>query len=88
MRRDRQEGERQRHEYRLTAKGLDLVPTLVALMEWGDKYLADGEVPPMALEHRSCGAPVHLELRCDEGHELASAREIHAVPKGAALSPR
>src|SRR3954462_14060314 len=34
------EGERQRHEYRLTAKGRDLYPTLVALMQWGDTYLA------------------------------------------------
>src|SRR3712207_8774230 len=39
------EGERQRHEYRLTEKGIDLYPTLVALMQWGDKYLADdGEI--------------------------------------------
>ena len=30
------EGERQRHEYRLTTKGIDLYPTLVALMAWGD----------------------------------------------------
>src|ERR1700709_2510606 len=38
------DGERQRHEYRLTAKGIDLYPTLVALMEWGDRYLT-GEAP-------------------------------------------
>src|ERR1700732_131925 len=27
-----------RHEYRLTEKGLDLWPTVVALMQWGDRY--------------------------------------------------
>src|SRR5215813_10893209 len=31
-------GQRSRHEYRLTEKGLNLYPVLVALMEWGDRY--------------------------------------------------
>jgi DNA-binding HxlR family transcriptional regulator len=72
------EGERQRHEYRLTEKGIDLYPTLVALMQWGDKHLAGGGGPVM-LEHRGCGAAVHLALVCDAGHEVAGAREVRAV---------
>lgn len=70
------DGERQRHEYRLTEKGRALYPTLVALMEWGDTYLADGELPPLSLRHRGCEAPVHLELRCEEGHPLAGPRDV------------
>ena len=31
-------GQRRRTEYRLTEKGLDLYPVLVAMMEWGDKH--------------------------------------------------
>src|SRR6516164_11779168 len=31
-------GQRSRGEYRLTGKGLDLYPVLVALMQWGDRY--------------------------------------------------
>jgi DNA-binding HxlR family transcriptional regulator len=73
------EGERQRHEYRLTRKGMDLYPTLVALMEWGDRYLDGGGA--MDLHHRDCGAPVHLTLTCDDGHELAGAREVTPVPR-------
>ena len=80
------EGERQRHEYRLTTKGLDLYPTLVALMQWGDRYLADDGVPPLALEHRDCGSPVHLALVCDEGHELTGARDVHPVPRSRSVS--
>ncbi|HEX2072778.1 MAG TPA: helix-turn-helix domain-containing protein [Geodermatophilus sp.] len=75
------EGERQRHEYRLTAKGLDLYPTLVALMEWGDRYLSDGGTAPLELRHRECGEPVHLALVCDAGHRLESAREVRPVPR-------
>src|ERR1039458_6426941 len=33
-------GQRSRHEYRLTAKGLDLYPLLVGLVRWGAQYAA------------------------------------------------
>ena len=74
------EGERQRHEYRLTQKGIDLYPTLVALMQWGDRYLSDGDVP-VELEHRDCGASVRLALVCNAGHEVSGAREVRPVPR-------
>ena len=35
----------QRYEYRLTEKGLDLWPTIVALMQWGDRYAAPAGRP-------------------------------------------
>jgi DNA-binding HxlR family transcriptional regulator len=72
------EGERQRHEYRLTTKCRDLYPTLVALMQWGDAHLSDGP-PPLELQHRDCGAEVHLELHCEAGHEVAGARDVRPV---------
>ena len=72
------EGERQRHEYRLTPKGRDLYPTLVALMQWGDAYLSDGP-PPLELLHRDCDAPVHLELHCEAGHAVPGPRDVRPV---------
>src|ERR1700728_4735583 len=33
----RDSGQRSRNEYRLTSKGLDLYPVLLALMAWGDQ---------------------------------------------------
>ncbi len=76
----RAEGERQRHEYRLTQKGLDLYPALVALMEWGDRYVTDDGAAPLELQHRDCGERVHLALVCDAGHTLSGARDVRAVP--------
>jgi DNA-binding HxlR family transcriptional regulator len=67
----REPGARARDEYRLTDKGLDLYPAIIALKEWGDRYLADPEGPPMLTEHRECGALVHAELRCEAGHDVA-----------------
>jgi DNA-binding HxlR family transcriptional regulator len=54
-----------RHEYRLTAKGRDLSPALVALMRWGDRWAAVGE-PPTVLVHDACGTEVEQLLRCPD----------------------
>jgi len=75
-----QAGQRSRDEYRLTDKGLDLYPVLVALMEWGDRYQGGADGPPVLLRHRDCGEPVRLQLSCAAGHVLESAREVTPVP--------
>jgi DNA-binding HxlR family transcriptional regulator len=75
----REPGERVRYEYRLTDKGIDVYPILVALREWGDRYMAGPDGPPLLTVHRDCGASVRLDLRCADGHALASPREI--VPR-------
>jgi DNA-binding HxlR family transcriptional regulator len=66
----RDPGQRTRHRYRLTEKGADLLPALVALMQWGDRWVA-AEGGPITLRHRDCGEPVHAELRCADGHRTA-----------------
>lgn len=73
-------GQRGRYEYRLTGKGLDLYPILVALMQWGDRYQAGPAGPQALLTHRDCGQPVGLRLTCAAGHTLDSAREVTPVP--------
>jgi DNA-binding HxlR family transcriptional regulator len=75
----REPGQRQRDEYRLTDAGRDLYPLLVALMHWGDRYLAD-QGAPVVLTHRGCGAPIEQYLRCADGHEVAGPREVTPVP--------
>jgi len=73
-------GQRSRAEYRLTSKGLDLYPVLVALMQWGDRYEAGPDGPPVQLRHRDCGEQVQLRLSCRAGHTLESARDVTPVP--------
>jgi DNA-binding HxlR family transcriptional regulator len=72
----RDPGERARHEYRLTEKGFDLYPVLVAIADWGDRYLADPDGPPVEFAHRGCGSPVHLGLECGEGHHVERPRDV------------
>jgi DNA-binding HxlR family transcriptional regulator len=64
----REPGQRTRQGYRLTEKGAELLPALVALMRWGDRWLNDGG--RVELRHRDCGAPVGVALRCDAGHDV------------------
>jgi len=72
-------GGRSRHEYRLTSKGLDLYPVLVAVAAWGDRYVADPEGPPVAFAHRDCGEAAHLVVECAAGHRVEDMRDV--VPR-------
>jgi DNA-binding HxlR family transcriptional regulator len=75
----REPGARVRHEYRLTPQGFDLYPMLIALAEWGNRYLADPEGPPLEFAHRDCGSPAHVEVHCAAGHAITGTRDI--VPR-------
>ena len=78
-------GRRERFEYHLTQRGRDLFPALVALMQWGDRYLADDAGPPVLILHQNCGAAVHAELSCEAGHDGLSARDTAPSPGPGAL---
>lgn len=47
-----------RYEYRLTAKGRDLFPVLVALRQWGDRWNPCPGQPPLVLRDHRTGQPV------------------------------
>ncbi len=64
------EGTRERHEYRLSHAGRELVPILLAMMSWGDRHLAGQEGRPVIPRHADCGAQVRVLVTCEAGHEL------------------
>jgi DNA-binding HxlR family transcriptional regulator len=69
-------GERARHEYRLTPRGFDLYPVLVAIADWGDRYVADAAGPPVEFTHGECGSTVHAVLECANGHRVERPRDV------------
>ncbi|WP_370288269.1 winged helix-turn-helix transcriptional regulator [Nocardioides sp.] len=73
-------GGRERHEYRLTDKGFDLYPVLAAVADWGRRYYAAPEGPPVELEHVGCGAVVHAALVCESGHRVEDPRAVTSRP--------
>jgi len=53
-----------RDEYRLSRMGLELSPILVALMQWGDRWLSAPDGPPTLLVHEPCGTEIDLGFYC------------------------
>lgn len=68
-----------RYEYRLTSKGRDLSPALIALMHWGDHWCA-GDLPPTVLVHRDCGATLDLTVTCPSCDSSIAAADIGSTP--------
>ena len=66
----REPGQRTRYEYVLTPAGSDLLPVLLALWQWGDKHLLGEEGAALQLHHTDCSAPLTVQVRCTDGHEV------------------
>lgn len=76
----REPGQRARQQYRLTRKGAELLPALVALMQWGDRWL-DDDGGPVELRHRDCGERVGVQLRCAADHRVEAGQLELAVAR-------
>jgi len=76
----REPGARSRQEYRLTDKGRELFLALIALLQWGDKYLADPAGPAVVIRHHDCGEPVHAVRECAAGHHPRDAGDAYPTP--------
>jgi DNA-binding HxlR family transcriptional regulator len=61
----------ERFEYRLTRKGADLQPILLAFLRWGDRYTAAPAGPPLETVHAECGHAFHMVPACSHcGREV------------------
>jgi DNA-binding HxlR family transcriptional regulator len=65
-----------RFEYRLTQKGEDLYPVMLALIQWGDRY--KNTTPPLRLVHRQCGHDPLPANNCAHCGESFSRRDLTA----------
>ncbi len=70
-----------RFEYALTEKGRDLYPVIIALLQWGDRHLRDGDAPPRVLIHETCGKATQPELVCPHCRSDVSAKNARTVAR-------
>lgn len=75
LRKERYQDAPARDEYRLTDKGSDLWPALMALMWWGDRHATDGP-PPVVVVHRGCGGTVDDRRVCTRCHAPLGPRDV------------
>ena len=71
---------RPRYEYHLTERGLELFDVLMAMVGWGDKWLAGEAGPPVLYRHHACGQVAHVDPRCSECGEPMHATDVEVLP--------
>lgn len=71
LERIRSEEDRRKVEYRLTTKGHDLLPAMLALRQWGEKYTMNVPCNPVLVDSRN-GKPIApIAIRAQDGRELS-----------------
>jgi DNA-binding HxlR family transcriptional regulator len=78
-----------RLEYRLTDKGRDFFPVLMALMQWGDRWVAGSDRAPLKVIEESSGSEIaEIQVTTLEGKPLRPI-DVRILPgPGAAASTR
>jgi DNA-binding HxlR family transcriptional regulator len=64
-----------RYEYRLTDKGLDLYPFVLAVWAWETRWSHEDHIPP-SLTHLTCGNTMRPVFRCGDCHSPIKMQEV------------
>ena len=69
-----------RHEYQLTTMGRDLLTVIIALTQWGDRWLDAEQGPPVIFVERDSGEEIpEVRVRAKDGHQLKT-RDLMMMP--------
>lgn len=77
-----------RYEYRLTDKGRDLLPVVLALAAWGDRWTLREDDPPVTFEHRACGHEADPQMVCGHCREPLVLGQIRVEPNPVRMPDR
>lgn len=80
------ECDRRKVMYRLTEKGVDLLPTFVALRQWGEKWASGVPSTPVLVDVRDLQPILPVSIQAHDGRSLGKhdlcwmhAHEIHPI---------
>lgn len=69
-----------RHEYKLTPMGRDLNTVMIALTQWGDRWLQSSDGPPVKFIERATGEEISkISVRTSSGQEI-KPHELALIP--------
>ena len=63
--------DRRKIEYRLTQKGVDLLPAMLALRQWGEKYGLGVPSNPVLVDKRDCLPIALIAIHAHDGRKIA-----------------
>ena len=69
-----------RFEYRLTPRGLDLYPVIMAIVHWGDVHTADASGRPLLHSHKRCGHIFDPVAACSHCSEVLLPHDVTVLP--------
>jgi DNA-binding HxlR family transcriptional regulator len=69
-----------RDRYVLTEAGRDLVPVLMALTAWGDRWATPDGGPPIQFRHRDCGHRFTPTVHCSACGQPVVADAVRPIP--------
>jgi DNA-binding HxlR family transcriptional regulator len=75
-----------RFDYRLTSKGRDLQPVLLAMVAWGDKWGATATHPPLQPSDQK-GEPVELRIVNARTGRRVPGDKVRMLPTDGATDP-
>ncbi len=77
-----------RHDYALSDAGRDLVPILLALTAWGDRWAQPEEGAPLLFRHKNCGHMFVPRVTCSACGETVAAEAVDVLPgPGGTVAP-
>jgi DNA-binding HxlR family transcriptional regulator len=81
--------QRARGEYRLAEKGLDLFTVVLALSQWGERWMPPSDGPVARVTERGSGRSVRALLTSDRAVKALGLRDLRIAPgPGAKLLER
>ena len=71
LRRDPDPDDRRKVAYRLTEKGRDLLPVLLSLRQWGERWVSGVPSNPVLVDRRNRRPIAPIAVRSDDGRALS-----------------
>jgi len=76
--------DRRKIEYRLTEKGMALLPTMVALRQWGERWETGVPALPILVDARDHRPVREVRVLAHDGRELAKTDLLWSLPEDVA----
>ena len=80
--------DRRKIQYRLTDKGVALMPTMVALRQWGERWETETPAWPILIDARDRKPIADVVVQSHDGRVLTRQDMLWAMPDGMAEDPQ